>query len=145
MSVIALQSNLFNDYIKAGNPNTATDELRRMAESFSAFVRWRVAENSATPVDVLAELADDPNCEVRIAVATNPHTKLSDCIKIVEEGDVDVRLGVAGDLAAPYAVLKRLCEDENPYVKVQAQRTLRLLDPDQAHELNEGCLHTLSA
>jgi hypothetical protein len=136
MSVIALQSNLFNDYIKAGNPETSADELRRMAESFSAFIRLRVAENVATPEDILSELADDPNPEVRIAVAVNPRTRASDCARIIADADVDVRMGIAADLAAPYFALKKLSEDDNPYVKVQAQRTMRHLPQEQIQTLS---------
>ncbi len=47
--------------------------------------------------------------------------------QLVEDEDVDVRYSIAEDSQAPPAILRRLSNDENPYISFRAQQTLQRL------------------
>lgn len=113
------------NYIKAGNPETAVDELRDLLDERCGNVRRRLAENPGTPEDVLFRLAQDEHPEVRIAIAENPHTPRVIQEQLIVDPDVQVRFAVSGLYGFPADLLQRMAEDDdNPYVRDHASRTL---------------------
>lgn len=77
---------------------TDAEDLKQMARSPSAHVRWRVAGNASTPSGTLAALAKDP--------------------------DDDIRLRVAQHTSTPGAVLEEMAADLEPAVAAAAVATL---------------------
>lgn len=120
-------------YLKAGNPETAIEELRNLLEEGCQNIRRRLAENPGTPEDVLFRLAQDQDSEVRIAVAENPLTPRIIQEQLIFDEDVQVRFAVSGLYSFPVDLLQRMAEDdENPYVRDHASRTLEGIFLEQA-------------
>jgi HEAT repeat protein len=116
--------------VVAGNPNTPRQVLARLADDPSAYIRKAVAINPKTPPDVLKRLASDQNSEVRLAVAENPHIPADILEMLVADLDVDVRFGVAENPHIHEDVLFQLTNDDNPFVRHRAMKTLEMLAPD---------------
>lgn len=83
----------------AAHPRTPVSVLMHLAKSESPTIRATIAKNPKTPLDVMYELSQDPKCEVRCAVA---------CCE---------------DL--PFEMLRKLIDDENSFVSMRANYTLR--------------------
>lgn len=129
------------NYLKAGNPETPVTELRKLFAERDHKVRRRLAENPVTPPDLLQDLSSDENPEVRIAVAENPQTVRHVLERLVHDESVYVRFALSGQYSLPMDLLEWLAEeDENPYVRDHASRTLEGLFLERA--LNEaGFVH----
>lgn len=113
------------NYLKAGNPEIPVEELRGLLAESNGSIRRRLAENPGTPEDVLCQLAQDNDPEVRIAVAENPRTPLIIQEQLICDQDVQVRFAISGLYTFPVQLLQRMAEDdENPYVRDHASRTL---------------------
>lgn len=116
-------------YIQAGSSNASANLLAELATHRDPRIRMRVAENPTIPAELLKVLSNDENPDVRIAVALNPNSAFELKRKLAGDKDPTVRLGLAEDIACPEFILKKLAEneDEDPYVKYQAEKTLRVL------------------
>lgn len=121
------------NYIRAGNPDTPVEDLRALLYDLDAAVRRRLAENPKTPVDVLHKLAKDGDLEVRCAVAEHDCAPRLVLEELACDDNVQVRYAVAGQYSLPQDLLEKLCnEDENPYVRDHARRTLEGIYLEQA-------------
>ncbi len=115
----------YENYIKAGNPNTPVDELRALMSEKDAAVRRRLAENPRTPEDVLMHLAQDDDPEVRCALVEHERTPIQVIEKLIADENVQVRYTVSGQYTIPVELLESISsQDENPYVRDHARRTL---------------------
>lgn len=124
---------MYENYIKAGNPETPESELRTLLSDRDAAVRRRLAENPRTPDDVLLKLADDNDPEVRCAVAEHERAPRAVLERLVNDQSVQVRYAVSGQYSLPIDLLEELCcSDDNPYVKDHARRTLEGIFLEQA-------------
>lgn len=124
---------VYDNYIKAGNPETPAEELRALLADSDAAVRRRLAENPRTPEDVLLKLAQDENPDVRCAVADHDKAPRQVLERLVNDGDVQVRYAVAGQYTLPTDLLEVLSSsDDNPYVRDHARRTLEGIFLEQA-------------
>jgi hypothetical protein len=116
--------------VVAGNPNTPKQVLARLAGDQLPGIRQRVAENPKTPVEVLVSLAADEHPDVRLAVAENSNTPPEVLATLATDCDLDVRYGVAENPHMPEEILLRLSDDENPYVRCRALKTLQMMSPE---------------
>ena len=124
---------VYDNYIKAGNPETPAEELRALLTDNDSAVRRRLAENPQTPEDVLLKLAQDEHPEVRCAVAEHDKAPRQVLERLVNDGDVQVRYAVAGQYTLPVDLLELLsATDDNPYVRDHARRTLEGIFLEQA-------------
>lgn len=80
------------------NPNVDVDFIRRMATLDSKLVHSSIAEDEHTPADILAILASEDYYSTRAGVAKNPNT--------------------------PTDILEQLLDDEEPTVRIFAERNL---------------------
>ncbi|MBX9686070.1 MAG: HEAT repeat domain-containing protein [Candidatus Obscuribacterales bacterium] len=116
---------VYDNYIKAGNPDTPVEQLRALLDDQDAAVRRRLAENPRTPEDVLLKLADDADLDVRCAVAEHERAPRIVLENLVKDENVQVRYAVSGQYTLPVDLLETLAaNDENPYVRDHARRTL---------------------
>jgi len=116
--------------VVAGNPNTPTQVLARLARDHFSVIRRHVAENPRTPPDVLRDLAHDQDMDVRLAVADNVHTPPDTLALLATDPSIDVRYDLAENRHLPHQVLLELAKDENPYVRFRAIKTLQAINPD---------------
>lgn len=124
---------VYENYLKAGNPETPAAELRELAADQDHRVRRRLAENASTPLDIVELLACDANAEVRIAVAENAGLPRQILESLVDDDDVYVRFALAGQYSLPLDLLEKLAnDDDNPYVRDHADRTLQGLFLEKA-------------
>lgn len=120
-----IQMAVHENYLKAGNPETPVTELRKLFSDRDHKIRRRLAENPGTPQDLLRDLSSDDNPEVRIAVAENPQVVPDILEQLVKDESVYVRFALAGQYSLPLELLEHLAsEDDNPYVRDHASRTL---------------------
>lgn len=133
-----MTNNWIENYIQAGNPETSSEQLARLAASRNHKIRLRVAENSNTPPDILESLAGDEHHDVRLAVAVNQSTPVDITYRLAYDDDVSVRYGLAEDTNVPVGVLKILSKDDNPYVSCRAQKTLDTLQDQLPTVPQEG-------
>lgn len=128
---------MYENYIRAGNPETPVDELRKLLEDQDSSVRRRLAENPRTPEDVLLKLAQDEHPDVRCAVAEHDAAPRTVLEKLANDENVQVRYAVAGQYTLPIDLLENLAShDDNPYVRDHARRSLEGIFLEQA--LNEA-------
>jgi hypothetical protein len=80
----------------------------------------------------LARLARDSNPSVRSSLAENEKTPPESLWLLAFDDCVDVRYMVAESAHVPEEILKRLTEDENPYVALRAQKTVDKLNSNSA-------------
>ncbi|MBZ0187023.1 MAG: hypothetical protein K8F91_12320 [Candidatus Obscuribacterales bacterium] len=111
-------------YVVAGNPNTPTRVLERLARTGDRLVRRHVAENENSPLELLEKLAADLDPEVKVAALSNKNGPRFAVGSILESGDLQVLLLLADENWLPEEVLWTLVEDSNPYVAKQAVRTV---------------------
>ncbi len=124
---------VYENYIRAGNPETPVDELRTLLKDGDSSVRRRLAENPRTPEDVLVELAQDENPDVRCAVADHEGAPRTVLEKLAHDENVQVRYAVAGQYTLPVDLLEELsASDDNPYVRDHARRSLEGIFLEQA-------------
>jgi len=119
--------------VVAGNPNTPTQVLARLARDHFSVIRRHVAENPRTPPDVLRQLAQDHDMDVRLAVADNIHTPPDTLALLATDESIDVRYDLAENRHLPHQVLVDLANDENPYVRFRAIKTLQLISQECTH------------
>lgn len=120
-------TNWIEDYIKAGQQDTAKEQLSSFAKHSDHRIRLRVAENHKTPGAILEQLARDAHPDVRSAVAANTATPVDIVFALALDEDATVRHTLAEDPASPLGVLRILANDENAYVKCRAEKTLEAL------------------
>lgn len=108
----------------ACNPDTPPPVLEHLAKESSVEVLERVAENAGTPAETLSRLAWDSSPSVRSSVAENANTPVESFWLLAFDDCIDVRYMLAESAHVPEEVLKRLTEDDNPYVALRAQRTV---------------------
>lgn len=135
MPLRRLSQKLLQLYVAAGANTTSTEKLRKLASSRCDKIRMRVAENASTPSDVLAVLAEDHSADVRIAAATNRSTPLQAVQKVATDPDISIRHLIAQSINSPESVLNALREDENPWVRMEAEKTLQILRTWSGQEL----------
>lgn len=124
---------MYDNYIKAGNPETPVDELRTLLDDKDAHVRRRLAENPRTPEDMLLKLVRDEDPEVRCAVAEHEKAPRAVLEQLVNDENVQVRYAVAGQYTLPIDLLEWFsANDDNPYVRDHARRTLEGIFLEQA-------------
>jgi HEAT repeat protein len=116
--------------VVAGNPNTPTQVLARLAADHFSVIRRHVAQNPRTSADVLRKLAQDHDMDVRLAVADNLHTPPDTLALLATDPSVDVRYDLAENRHLPEHVLIELTKDDNPYVRFRALKTLQMVSPD---------------
>lgn len=86
-----------------------------------------IAENLRHTPEILSQLAEDEHVEVRIAVADNVHTSAETLKVLAGDACADVRYAIAENHNIPTVVLMELTQDDNPYVALRAEKTLRRL------------------
>jgi hypothetical protein len=124
---------MYENYIKAGNPDTSETELRALLADGDAAVRRRLAENPRIPDDVLLKLAEDADPDVRCAVAEHERAPRAVLERLSNDENVQVRYAVSGQYSLPVDLLEQLCcSDDNPYVRDHARRTLEGIFLEQA-------------
>jgi len=99
--------------------------LAKLANHPNTKIRRRIAENPFTPAKALRKLAYDEYLETRMAVACNPASP-DDVVDHLVQTDLMVRHGLAQEPKTPLHLLERLSTDENPWVSVEANRTLKI-------------------
>jgi hypothetical protein len=119
--------------VVAGNPNTPTQVLARLAYDHFSVIRRHVAENPRTSPDVLRQLAKDHDMDVRLAVADNLHTPPDALSLLATDPSIDVRYDLAENRHLPHQVLVELAQDENPYVRFRAIKTLQAISPTDSN------------
>ena len=124
IEIATMPKSISSDYILAGNPLTDPEELSRLASDIRSTVRLRVAENMNTPDDALMQLASDEDTDVRTAVAENPICPDWLRASLVHDESATVRYAIAEDYFTSFDILEVLSDDENPYVKHAAKRTM---------------------
>jgi hypothetical protein len=114
-------------YLEAGSNETGHERLSELAKDQCASIRARVAENDAAPFALLMMLADDSDVDVRVALCSNRamNDELYSCL-VMDESET-VRFSLAEDANCPIAFLAQLTEDDNPYVRARAVRTIKRL------------------
>jgi hypothetical protein len=95
--------------------------------SLSVHTALRLIDHPGTPAQVLFELANHASAQVRAEVPDNPSTPYEAIMLLVKDESIDVRLSLAQCYHLGAALLEMLLEDENPYVRDRAQRTLQRL------------------
>jgi hypothetical protein len=111
----------------AGNPDTPIEVIRRLCKADSPAVRERVASNPTTPPDMLAILAADSEAYVRVAVAENSSLPHATAVLLCDDAHPDVRLNLAGNIKISEELIRRLTQDDNPYVADAATKTLDII------------------
>ncbi len=116
---------MFNkNHLKASNPQTATVQLKALAEHEQPAVRSRVAENPRSPLTLLSYLTWDSAPEVRASVASNPNVSMALLKWLVHDESDDVRYALAEDPTLPMSLLQELACDANVYVAGRAIQTI---------------------
>ena len=118
-------SNVLELYILAGRTTTPPRQLAKLANHPNTKIRRRIAENPFTPAKALRKLAYDEYLETRMAVACNPASP-DDVVDHLVQTDLMVIHGLAQEPKTPLHLLERLSTDENPWVSVEANRTLKI-------------------
>ena len=108
----------------ACNPDTPPPVLEHLAKDDSADVLERVAENPGTPGGTLARLAWHHTPSVRCSVTENHNTPEESFWLLAFDDCADVRYMLAESAHVPEDILRRLTEDDNPYVALRAQKTV---------------------
>ena len=117
--------NIDKDYLTAGNPETSAEVLDELSNSDSYKVRKRVAENEKICLSTLFRLLFDNEPEVRLATLANSRSPEFFVEHLVNDTNDDVRYNLAENANLKLTYLKRLEQDENPYVRERARKTLR--------------------
>lgn len=112
-------------WLLAINPNTPPPVLEHLSRDNSANLLQRVAEHPRAHVTTLARLSVHPEPQVRASVAENPSISIKTVWRLVRDECADVRLRLAESYTVPVAVLRVLCDDDNPFVSQRAQQTIR--------------------
>lgn len=111
-------------YLIAGSPQVASQQLNALSRSKEAKVRARVAEHSATPLKALARLLQDESAEVRLSLSYNDSLPNIFLAQLASDENPDVRWALAENFLLPIHILEFLANDENPYVAHRASLTL---------------------
>lgn len=132
----------------AGNPNSPTELLRRLADDEELEVRLEVAKNSSTPLDLIlkfsgieefffsvasnnscpTELLDDfakhRDEEIKQAVAANPNCSLVLIKKWAKVKNESIRASVASNPNTPLQILQILASDSEAVVRMEVAANL---------------------
>jgi hypothetical protein len=84
-----------------------------------------IAESPNATPEILAELAMSSFSEVREAVTEHRLCPVSIQLMLAEDECPDVRFALAENHNMPFVVLEKLSNDENPFVSMRAERTMR--------------------
>lgn len=114
-------------WLLAINPNTPAPVLDHLAKDGSSSLLERIAENPRAHQTTLSRLANHENTQVRAAVAENLNASLTTLWRLARDISADVRIRLAESYTVPIAVLRVLVTDENPYVQMRAEKTLKRL------------------
>jgi len=93
--------------------------------------RMRLAEDKQAPAAVLGVLSYDCDDRIRAAVADNQNTPYMTLLRLARDMADDIRYQLAENHNLPLQVLLVLESDENPYVRIRAQRTLDRIRADK--------------
>lgn len=86
-----------------------------------------IAESPNATPEILAELAMSSFSDVKEAVAEHPLCPVSIQLSLAEDECADVRFALAENHNMPFVVLEKLSHDDNPFVAMRAERTMRRL------------------
>lgn len=95
------------EYI-ATNPNTAKDELERLANTP---VGTEVLKNPSTPIEILEKAVNSQDEKKRVAVAENPSLSQKDLEKLSKDKSENVRKSLAKNKAIDENIMDRLSKD----------------------------------
>lgn len=104
--------------------------------------KLRMAKANIISHELLKTLALDEDSEVRAAVADRGNLSSQIQTILCLDACPDVRFLIAEDPATALSILRRLSQDENPYVAHRAQKTLFSLSREAIRE--EACFELSS-
>jgi hypothetical protein len=117
-----------NEYVLgdvAGNPKLSESALRKLANHGGYLVEWGLAHNPATPADILSRLAGSANENTRGFVAANSNAP-ADILTVLSKDRVEhVRWSVAQNPSTPGSVIEVLLRDGNETVRRSAGDAMR--------------------
>lgn len=119
----------------AVNPETPYTVLESLSHNSCCRVLERLAENRSTPAHVLTHLAAHEEPSVRAAVTDNPNIPVDLLWRLAKDECVDVRYQIAENCNAPFEIIEHLVLDDNPYVAMRAEKTLRKLETESRERM----------
>lgn len=105
----------------ARNPHTTADTLRILAAAGDKYVDSRIAGHPNTPADLLAALASSTDGFVQAGVASNPNADPSALERLASAG-ARVRERVAANKATPAETLLALATDREAEIRIGVAR-----------------------
>lgn len=103
-------------------------------KSVSRVMKLRMARAPLVSRELLRILALDEDADVRLAVAERGDLSSQLQTILCLDKSPDIRFVIAEDPATAVSILRRLSQDENPYVAHRAQRTLFALAREAIRE-----------
>ena len=120
-------------WLLAVNPNTPPSVLEDLCSNAPHALLERIAENSRTGHSMLTARSYQAVAEIRIATAGNPQTPVASIMLMIQDESADLRYSMAENHSLPREALSILADDDNPFVKFRAEKTiLRINDAASA-------------
>jgi hypothetical protein len=118
-------------WLLAINPNTPPSILQDLCCDAEVGVAHRIAENSAKGYAAIADTSYQAIAEIRIASAANKRTPMASILLLVKDESLDLRYSLAENHSLPVEALQILAQDDNPFVKFRAEKTIDRLEPSK--------------
>jgi hypothetical protein len=112
-----------NEYVRgdvAANPKLSEATLRSLATDGDYRIEWGLALNRRAPGDLLSGLGRSGNEYTRTWVAANPNTPPETLAALGESGLLQVRLNVARNHSTPRSTIEMLVGDADANVRAEA-------------------------
>jgi hypothetical protein len=117
-----------NEYVVgdvAGNPKLSEAALRKLANRGGYLIEWGLAHNRSTPGDILSRLAGSANEYTRAYVAANPGAPADILAALSKDRMEHVRWSVAQNPSTPRGIVEVLLGDANQTVRRLAGDAMR--------------------
>lgn len=112
----------------ANNKYTPDSYLEKLAIDPSLVVRKAVAANQNISLELIKQLAKDSHCHVKLALVKKKNIPQNICLSILEalaESPCEyIRRSVAQNSHTPTSILKKLTEDSDKDVRIEATRKM---------------------
>jgi hypothetical protein len=111
------------DYCEAPRPEISWSSL----QTADLELKIKLAESKLSHATTLGVLSHDADERIRAAVADNPSTPGMTLLRLARDKSDDIRYQLAENHNVPVQVLLVMIDDDNPYVRTRAERTLKRL------------------